>query len=68
MKEKHYTDARDRHNRRRNNDNAEEGALVQILNHEDEDDDEILTFSFVNVGYNRGKVPIEELLIIKNTG
>ena len=68
MKEKHYTDARDRHNRRRNNDNAEEGALVQILNHEDEDDDEGLTFSFVNVGYNRGEVPIEELLINKNTG
>ena len=63
--ERHYADARDRHNRRRNNDNAEEEALVQILIYEDEDDDEGLNFSFVNVGYNRGEVPIEELLINK---
>ena len=65
MKERQYADARDRHNRRRNNDNAEEEALVQILIYEDEDDDEGLNFSFVNVGYNRGEVPIEELLINK---
>ena len=65
MKERQYADARDRHNRRRNNDNAEEETLVQILIYENEDDDEGLNFSFVNVGYNRGEVPIEELLINK---
>ena len=54
-KKGHYADDCDKSDRRSDNNNIEEGAEVQMLNHDSESDNEGFDFSFINICDSRNE-------------